>query len=404
MDQNNQERKEPVDKWDWLESEAPEPSGDPSEGSEPWRDVLRRIEEHLLRESEESLKQDEDEDRRAEASSDDTEIFSDPPQTDWDAEVAAGTYGSKGRSDDEDWDFTDPHSLQELRDPGTHSLHPDSSYSGIPFSTSIWQYASEPDGGGFRKPGQPLRIPSEPENIPKASVFDAIATTWRVLLRSPIPWLIVAAICLGGIIVAWFAIWGVIIFFMLYEELNPNVPIYEQSYFPLVVGVTIAVALLVWLLLAFVTALTYRTAIVGMRGKELQIRDVLRFKNLHFRGLLGLQLLIIAGVAVGLVLLVIPGIFVALCSTVATAHYYLRPELGPVEALKRGLKTGARSPLTFIWFLFVFLHIDLFLSVTLFGIGLVIPITAMKAVYLAMLSLRERPALMDEAEYPFGDE
>ncbi|KAA8719635.1 hypothetical protein F4V56_09585 [Corynebacterium spheniscorum] len=166
----------------------------------------------------------------------------------------------------------------------------------------------------------------------------------------------------------------------------------------LLVGVSLLSALIGILF----SAMLYRAAVAAMRGKTLRFTDIFTFKDIHFFGLLGLQILTFLAVLLGLILLLIPGVLIAICTTVAAAHYFLRPERGPIQALKAAIQTGARNPLAIFLVTITTAVLGGIGGATVILLPLILPLVAMICIYLAMLSLHERPAFMDETEDPFG--
>lgn len=338
--------------------------------------------------------------------------FPSTPDTPWDSAAASGKYDSWGRPLDEDWDTQEPYFSQDPQDAGSYGSYqtgpnpsgpyPGSAYPGAAYPGGNWGNYGHPSGNGFSGPGQPQELAEEPQKIPNFNIFDAFGTAWRTFSRSPLPWVGFGALAFVGMMLMMLVVLIPMIIIISTSVDDPTIVNEEFTFSGPEISLLVGLSVLSSLFGMLISVMTCRAAILAMRGKELRFGDIFTFKNLHFFGAVGVQLLILVGTIIGLVLLLIPGIFIGLCQSVALAHYFLRPERGPVEAFKAALKTGVRNPLALIFVAIAAAILGSLGGFTIILLPLVLPLSAMLSIYLAMLSLHERPAFMDEAEDPFG--
>lgn len=347
------------------------------------------------------------------------EPFPSTPDTPWDSAAAAGKYDSWGRPLDEDWDAEEPYSPQAPQDPGAYpgggypgggypggsypgGGYPGGAYPGGGYPGSSWENYGHPAGNGFSGTGQPQQLAEEPQKIPNFSIFDAFGTTWRTFSRSPLPWLGFGALYLVFSFVTTLALLLPTILLISADIDDPTIVNEDAALTGGQLSLLVGVSLLSALIGILFSAMIYRAAVAAMRGKTLRFTDIFTFKDIHFFGLLGLQILTFFAVLLGLILLLIPGVLIAICTTVAAAHYFLRPERGPIQALKAAIQTGARNPLAILLVTITTAILGGIGGATVILLPLILPLVAMISIYLAMLSLHERPAFMDETEDPFG--
>lgn len=342
------------------------------------------------------------------------EPFPSTPDTPWDSAAAAGKYDSWGRPLDEDWDAEEPYSPQAPQDPGAYpgggypggsypgGGYPGGAYPGGGYPGSSWENYGHPAGNGFSGTAQPQQLAEEPQKIPNFSIFDAFGTTWRTFSRSPLPWLGFGALYLVFSFVTTLALLLPTILLISADIDDPTIVNEDAALTGGQLSLLVGVSLLSALIGILFSAMIYRAAVAAMRGKTLRFTDIFTFKDIHFFGLLGLQILTFFAVLLGLILLLIPGVLIAICTTVAAAHYFLRPERGPIQALKTAIQTGARNPLAILLVTITTAILGAIGGATVILLPLILPLVAMICIYLAMLSLHERPAFMDETEDPFG--
>lgn len=426
MDPNNQDPKEPKDPMDPIDPKDPqdgkfsEDFQEPFEPSQEPRSYGDPTEPNPEVPSPEAPKPEASEPEASSAgkhAADSSEApkpeepqpFPSNPDTPWDSAAASGKYDSWGRPLNEDWDkeedtnFQEPNSYPGASYPGggfSDHGYP-GSYPGSGYPRSSWDQQAHPSGHGFNNQA-PQQLAEEPQKIPNFSIFDAFGTAWRTFSRSPLPWLGFGAVYLIITFVITLALLVPTIMMISANMDDPTIvnedPALTGGQFSLIMAVSLLSAIIGILF----NAMMYRAAVAAMRGKTLQFTDIFTFKDIHFLGLLGLQILTFFAVLLGLVLLIVPGVLIAICTTVAAAHYYLRPERGPFQAFKAALQTGARNPLAILLITIALAILGGIGGATVILLPLILPLTIMVSLYLAMLSLHERPAFMDETEDPFG--